>query len=136
MMQKFRTRWLSVGTAPIVGADADRPCQDAAVAVVLGFGVVLIVTGQVLYLKRSELVARVTSRSLGSLAPGYAATPKGVTVYTYLVTSVGMVLAGIGLAQWFTVFGGLFAICGMLAFVVFSIIAIVGEVRVYRALKR
>jgi len=92
--------------------------------------------GQVLYFKRTELVARVTSRSLGSLAPGYASTPKGVTVYTYLVTSVGMVLAGIGVAQWFTVFGGILAICGILAFVVFSIVAIAGEVRVFRALKR
>ena len=105
-------------------------------AIVLALGVVLVVAGQVLYFKRTELVARVTSRSLGSLAPGYASTPNGVTVYTYLVTSVGMVLVGIGVAQWFAVFGGFFAICGIVAFVAFSIIAIVGEVRVYRALKR
>src|ERR1700745_3647121 len=120
MMQKFRTRWLSVGTAPIVGGEADRPCQDAAVAIVLALGVVLVVAGQLLFIKRTELVERVTSRSLGSLAPGYAATPKGVTVYTYLVTSLGMVLVGIGVAQWSAVFGGFLAICGILAFVVFS----------------
>ena len=105
-------------------------------AIVLGLGVVLVVAGQLLFIKRTELVARVTSRSLGSLAPGYAATPKGVTVYTYLVTSLGMVLVGIGAAQWSAVFGGFLAVCGILAFVVFSIVAIVGEVRVFRALKR
>lgn len=136
MMQKFRTRWLSVGTAPIVGVDEDRPCQDAAVAVVLGLGIVLVVAGNVLYFRRQDLIDRVTSRSLGSLAPGYAATPDGVRIYTYLVTFVGIVLVGIGIAPWFATFGAAAVAVGVLGFVVFSVIAIVGEVRVYRALKR
>ena len=99
-------------------------------------GIVLVVAGNVLYYRRQDLIDRVTSRSLGSLAPGYAATPDGVRVYTYLVTSIGIVLVGIGVTPWFASFGALLAAAGILAFVVFSVVAVAGEVKVYRALKR
>jgi len=104
--------------------------------VVLALGIVLVGAGNVLYFKRDDLVQRVTSRPLGSLAPGYAASPDGVKVYTYLVTSIGIVLVGIGISPWFARYGVLTTAVGILAFVVFSVVAIVGEVRTYRALKR
>ena len=136
MMQKFRTRCGSVGTVAIVGGATIAPWQDLRVAIVMGLGMLLVVAGWVLDANRKLVINRITSRSLGSLAPGYAATPAGLKVYTLLVSFTGMALIGIGIASWSARYGGLLTAIAALGFVVFSIIAIVGEVRTYRALKR
>jgi hypothetical protein len=82
------------------------------------------------------VIRRVTSRSLGELAPGYAASPGGFKVYAALILALGVAVAGLGVADLSAVLGiGLLAL-GIAAFVVASVIAIAGEVRTYRALKR
>jgi hypothetical protein len=95
-----------------------------------------VIAGRLVDDHRQFVIDRLTSRSLGSLAPGYAATPDGLRVYAVLVICIGLVLGGIGLASWFPQFGAAGAACGLFGFAVFSVVAIVGEVRTYKALKR
>jgi len=81
------------------------------------------------------VVRRVTSRSLGDLAPGYAASPGGFKVYATLILAIGVAVLGLGIGDWSAITGaGLFVI-GVGVFAVASVIAIAGEVRTYRALK-
>jgi hypothetical protein len=134
-MQKFRTRWLSVGTAPIVGGDAHRPWQDAAVPALI-LALLLLGAGVAMELNRDRLIRRVTSRSLGSLAPGYAATKTGIRVYTALVVALGLLAFGVWAIDWSKGLGLVVGLLGVAAFLVLSVIAIVGEVRTFRALKR
>jgi hypothetical protein len=82
------------------------------------------------------VVRRVTSRSLGELAPGYAASPGGFKVYAMLVLAIGIAITGLELIDQSALFGLGMLLVGVGAFVVLSVIAIVGEVRTYRALKR
>jgi hypothetical protein len=82
------------------------------------------------------VIRRVTSRSLGELAPGYAASPGGFNVYSVLVLAIGVAVAGLGIADWSAVLGAGLLVIGVGVFVVASVIAIAGEVRTYRALKR
>jgi hypothetical protein len=44
------------------------------------------------------VIHRVTSRSLGELAPGYAASPGGFRVYAVLVLAIGVAVTGLGIA--------------------------------------
>jgi hypothetical protein len=82
------------------------------------------------------VIRRVTSRSLGELAPGYAASPGGFKVYAVLVVAVGVAVTGLEIADRSAFVGLGLLVLGLAAFVVASAIAIVGEVRTYRALKR
>ena len=82
------------------------------------------------------VIRRVTSRSLGELAPGYAASPAGFKVYATLVLAVGVAVTGLELVDRSAVFGLALLVFGLIVFVVASVIAIAGEVRTYRALKR
>jgi hypothetical protein len=82
------------------------------------------------------IIRRVTSRSLGELAPGYAASRGGFKVYATLVLAIGVALVGLGIADRSAVLGAGLLVIGIGAFVVASVIAIAGEVRTYRALKR
>jgi len=82
------------------------------------------------------VIRRVTSRSLGELAPGYAASPAGFKVYATLVLAVGVAVTGLELVDRSAVVGLALLVLGLIAFVVASVIAIAGEVRTYRALKR
>jgi len=82
------------------------------------------------------VIRRVTSRSLGELAPGYAASPNGFRVYAVLILAVGVAVTGLEIAGASAVAGLGMLVLGIAAFVVASVIAIVGEVRTYRALKR
>ena len=107
---------------------------------VVAIGVLLCVAGIALLFNvggaADAVIRRVTSRSLGELAPGYAASRAGIKVYAVLVLAIGVAVAGLGIAGWSAAFGiGLLAL-GVVAFVVASVIAITGEVRTYRALKR
>ena len=82
------------------------------------------------------VIRRVTSRSLGELAPGYAASPGGFKVYAMLVLAIGIAVTGPELAGWSPFIGIGTLLLGVAAFAVLSVIAIVGEVRTYRLLKR
>jgi hypothetical protein len=82
------------------------------------------------------VIRRVTSRSLGELAPGYAASPGGFKVYSTLVLAVGVAVTGLELTDRSAFVGLTLLVTGLVVFVVASVIAISGEVRTYRALKR
>jgi hypothetical protein len=102
------------------------------IEVVIGGALVLIALA--LQVKADAVISRVTSRSLGTLAPGYAATRRGFGVYAALIAMVGSAVVGLGLLTW-TVYGIWLFVVAVALFVVLSIFAIVGEVRTFRALK-
>jgi len=110
------------------------------VAVVLVIGVLFALAGAVLLLNTggaADLVKRhVTSRDLGSLAPGYANSPAGFAVYARLLSAIGAIFLGIAIADRFALAGLIVLVLGVAAFVILSVFAIRGEVRTYRALKR
>jgi len=87
-------------------------------------------------LNRDRLIRRVTSRSLGTLAPGYAATQRGIQVYVGLVVALGLLAFGVWAVDWSKGLGLVVGLVGAAAFLVLSVIAIAGEVRTFRALKR
>ena len=107
---------------------------------VIAIGVVLVVAGVVLLSDLAGaarfMIRRVTSRNLGELAPGYAASPGGFRVYATLILAVGLAMAGLGVTATAPVGGAIMAAIGVLLFLVASIVAITGEVRTYRALPR
>ena len=107
---------------------------------VLAIGVLLCVAGIALLLNlggsADAVIRKVTSRSLGELAPGFAASRGGFRIYAALVLAIGVAVSGLGILDQSVAFGvGLLAV-GLIVFVAASVIAIVGEVRTYRALKR
>lgn len=107
---------------------------------VIAIGVVLWLAGLALLFNvagaADTVIRGVTSRSLGELAPGYAASPRGFKVYAVLVLEVGVAVTGLGIAGSSPVLGGALLVLGIAGFLVASAIAIAGEVRTYRALKR
>jgi hypothetical protein len=108
--------------------------------VVLVIGVLLSVAGLTLLLNlggaADAVIRRVTSRSLGELAPGFAASRGGFRIYAALVLAIGLAVTGLGIVAQSVVFGVALMAVGLVAFVGASVVAIVGEVRTYRALKR
>ncbi len=108
--------------------------------VVLAIGLLLFVAGFVLLLNlfgAGELVIRrITSRSLGELAPGFAASPRGFKIYATLVLSVGILCLGLAAIGWFLPLGAGLIVIGALSFGIASVVAIAGEVETYRGLKR
>jgi hypothetical protein len=108
--------------------------------VVIVIGVLLWVAGLVLLFNvggaADAVIRRVTSRSLGELAPGFAASRAGFKVYAVLILEIGVAVTGLGVAASSPALGALLLAVGIAGFVLASIIAIVGEVRTYRALKR
>lgn len=109
-------------------------------AVVFAIGVLLCVAGITLLFNvggaGDAVIRRVTSRSLGELAPGFAASRLGFKVYATLVLAVGVLAAGLGIAGWSVPLAASLLVLGAISFVVASVIAIVGEVETYRGLKR
>jgi hypothetical protein len=107
---------------------------------VLALGVLLSVAGIVLLLNvggaADAVIRRVTSRSLGELAPGYAASRGGFKVYAALILAVGIAVTGLEIADRSEVLGVGLLLLGIVVFAVASVIAIAGEVRTYSALKR
>jgi hypothetical protein len=107
---------------------------------ILALGVLISAAGAVLLLNLfgagDMVIHRVTSRSLGELAPGYAATPRGFRVYAALVLAIGVVCDGIGVAGSSIQLAAGLIVLGVVAFAIASVIAIAGEVTVYRGLKR
>jgi hypothetical protein len=108
--------------------------------VVLAIGVLLCLAGITLLLNlggaADAVIRKVTSRSLGDLAPGFAASRGGFRVYAMLVLAIGVALTGLGVVGQSLPFGVALAAVGLIAFIAASVMAIVGEVRTYRALKR
>ena len=106
----------------------------------LAVGVVISLAGIALLLNVGGagdfVIRRVTSRSLGELAPGYAASPRGFKVYATLVLAIGIAVTGLEIADRSAFVGLTLMLLGIGAFVVASAIAIMGEVRTYRALRR
>ena len=90
----------------------------------------MVVAAAVLVFARDVVTRRVTSRSLGTLAPGYAATRNGYLIYAGLIADFGILLIAIGYSLVWLI------VATIAAFIIGSIAGIVGEVVVYRALKR
>ena len=107
---------------------------------VLAIGVLLCIVGITLLLNlggaANAVIRRVTSRSLGELAPGFAASRGGFRVYATLVLAIGVAVVGLGVLGPSAPAGVVLLAIGLVAFVAASVVAIVGEVRTYRALKR
>ena len=102
------------------------------VAVLLVVGVVFALAGAVLLLNvggAADAVKRhVTSKNLGSLAPGYANSAAGFAVYARLLSSIGTIFVGIVIADRFALTGLAVLVVGALAFLTLSVIAIRGEI--------
>jgi hypothetical protein len=107
---------------------------------VLTIGVLLSLAGLVLLFNLfgagDAVIRRVTSRSLGELAPGFAASRRGFRTYAILVVAVGLLCLGLAVTAIFVPLGAGLLVLGAVVFGVASVIAIVGEVETYRALKR
>jgi hypothetical protein len=110
------------------------------VGLVLVIGVLLGLAGLVLLVNlfgAADLVMRrVTSQPLGELAPGFAASRRGFRTYAVLVLAIGILCLGLAATASVIPLGAGLLVLGALAFVIASVIAIVGEVETYRALKR
>jgi hypothetical protein len=108
--------------------------------VLLAIGVLLVLAGRVLHANfggaADFVIKNLTSRSLGSLAPGYAASSTGFKVYSHLLVAIGMALIGLGLLDWQGYIGEILVLVGIVYFAIFSVVAIAGEVKTYRTLKR
>jgi len=106
----------------------------------LALGVLLVAAGLILLFNvfgaGDQAMSRVTSRSLGELAPGFAASRRGFRTYVVLIAAVGGVCLGVGSVTWSAPVAAGLLILGIGVFVVASFIAIAGEVTTYRALKR
>jgi hypothetical protein len=110
------------------------------VSLVLAIGVALVVAGLVLLFNlfgaADVVIRRVTSRSLGELAPGFAAGRRGFRTYAVLVLAIGVLCVGLAMTARFLPLGAALLVVGAMTFGIASVIAIVGEVETYRALKR
>jgi hypothetical protein len=110
------------------------------VTVVLAIGVLLVVAGLVLLLNlfgaADMVIRRVTSRSLGELAPGFAASRRGFRSYAALILAIGVLCVGLAMTDRFLPLGAALLVLGAMTFGIASVIAIAGEVETYRALKR
>ena len=107
---------------------------------ILALGVLLCLAGITLLFNvggaADAVIRRVTSRSLGDLAPGFAASRGGFRVYAALVLAIGVSVTGLGIASQSAALGVALLVLGLIAFIAASALAIMGEVRTYRALKR
>lgn len=82
------------------------------------------------------VIRHLTSRNLGTLPPGYAASRRGFQVYALIVLAIGLFFLGLGLAGSAPTSGAALIGIGLVAFGFGSVLAIRGEVRTYRELKR
>ena len=108
--------------------------------VVLGIGILLCIAGVVLLLNLfgagDIVIRRVTSRSLGELAPGFAASKRGFRTYATLVLSVGILCVALATTAIFVPLGAGLLVLGGVMFGIASVVAIAGEVETYRDLKK
>jgi hypothetical protein len=110
------------------------------VTLVLVIGVLFVVVGFVLLLNvfaaGDYVIRHLTSRSLGELAPGFAASRRGFRTYAALVLAIGILCVGLAMTDRFLPLAAGLLVLGAMTFGVASVIAIAGEVETYRALKR
>jgi hypothetical protein len=110
------------------------------VALVFAIGVLFFVAGFVLLLNvfaaGDYVIRHLTSRSLGQLAPGFAATKRGIRTYATLLLAIGIVCLGLGGITRSVVVVAALLVLGAMIFGVASIVAIAGEIETYRALKK
>jgi hypothetical protein len=93
-------------------------------------GITLVAASFALFVARDIIIRRVTSKSLGSLAPGFAATRTGFGLYVGLIGDIGVVALSLPT-------GNVYLVLASIALFVFgSVLVIAGEVVVYRRLKR
>ena len=106
----------------------------------LGIGLVLIAAGFSLLLDLAGaarfIIRQLTSRNLGELAPGYAASRGGFRVYAALVLFVGVIAAGLAITPGAPGAGAAGTVVGMAGFLIASGMALVGEVRTYHGLPK
>ena len=105
----------------------------------LAIGVVLTLIGSAwllnLFGAGDYVIKRVTSRYLGDLPPGFAATTRGFRVYSILVLAVGVLCLGLGATERFLPLAAGLLVIGAITFGIASMLAIAGEVEVYRSHK-
>ena len=103
-------------------------------------GVVIAVAGLALLLdvggSARWLIRNLTSRSLGELAPGYAASRSGMRAYAVVLVGLGVALAGVGVALSSPLPGLVAMGAGAVVFLAASAVVVAGEIRTYAALKR
>src|SRR5438445_7098947 len=123
MMQKFRTSACLVVTATVR--------MLGIVAFVLVIGVLLILAGIMLLvnlLGAGDYVMRtVTSKYLGSLPPGFAASKRGFRIYATLVLAVGLVCLGLALIERALPVPAGLLVLGAVIFGLASVVALTGE---------
>jgi hypothetical protein len=110
------------------------------VAVVLAIGILLAVAGLVLLFNLfgagDYVIRTVTSKYLGSLPPGFAASRRGFQVYATLLISIGIVCIGLGITGALLPIGAGLIVVGAVIFGVASVLAITGEVDTARGGKK
>ena len=108
-------------------------------AVVLAIGILLTVAGLVLLFNLfgagDYVIRAVTSKYLGSLPPGFAASKRGFQVYATLLISIGMVCIGLGVTETLLPIGAGLIVVGAVIFGIASVVAITGEVERARGSK-
>ena len=108
-------------------------------AVVLAIGAVLFIAGFALLLNLfgagDYAIRRVTSRYLGTLPPGFAASKRGFRIYAVLVLAVGVLCLGLAASAWLLPLGAALLVVGAITFGVASMVAIAGEVETARGHK-
>ena len=109
-------------------------------AVVLAIGILLAVAGLVLLINLfgagDYVIRAVTSKYLGSLPPGFAASKRGFRVYATLLIAIGIVCIGLGVAGNLPPIGAGLIVVGAVTFGIASVVAISGEVETARGGKK
>ena len=104
--------------------------------VVLAIGFALCLVGVAWLLNvfgaAEYMIKRVTSKYLGSLPPGFAASTRGFRVYSILVIALGVLCLGIGAIERSIPLAAGLLVVGAIGFGVASMIAISGEVETAR----
>ena len=105
-------------------------------AVVLAIGILLTVAGLVLLFNLfgagDYAIRTVTSKYLGSLPPGFAASRRGLQVYATLLIAIGIVCIGLGVSATLLPIGAGLIVVGAVIFGIASVAAISGEVETSR----
>jgi hypothetical protein len=106
------------------------------VGLLIAIGVLLCGTGIVLLVNLfgagEYVIRKVTSRYLGNLPPGFAASRRGFRIYATLVLAVGLVCLGLGLIERVLPAAAGLIVLGAVIFGVASVVAIAGEIETAR----
>src|SRR5437899_10344183 len=104
---------------------------------VIAIGVVLSAAGLVLLFNvggaGDMVIKRVTSQSLGDLAPGFASTKRGFNIYATLILAVGVFALGRGVAGSYVPIGTSLMVRVVITWCVASVRAIAGDIVTFYA---